>query len=178
MAPSQCGFRPGRRPAGFAASHFVRVVTLLAFGMYVRETLISPIIHYIHPGFDEWHRCRAAALRAAKQQHECVIRSQVLEEKAVAAWEDRVTFEAVLLLWGHTVVNLTTHEFQSTVHFCSLTTPDNHQELEGVRRMMTVHRAELRRQVRESQRWARRGKPDDSIPGFTPLSLRQPGAGL
>ena len=39
--------------------------------------------------------------------------------------------------------------------------------------MMTAHRAELRRQVRELQRWARRGKLDDSIPGFTPLSLRR-----
>ena len=73
--------------------------------------------HHVYSGFDEWRRCRAAALRAAKHHRECVIRSQVLEEKAVAAWEDHATFEATLLLWGHSVVNLTIHEFQSTIHF-------------------------------------------------------------
>ena len=64
VAPSQCGFRPGRRPAGFVASHFVRIVTLLAFGMYVRRHM-DLLFHHAYSGFDEWHRCRAAALRAA-----------------------------------------------------------------------------------------------------------------
>ena len=116
MVPSQCAFRPGRRPAGFAASHFVRIATLFAFGTYVRRNT-DLWFTFVHSGFDEWHRCRAAALRAAKHQRECVNRSQVLKEKAVAAREDRATFEAALLLWGRSAVNLTVHEFQSTVHF-------------------------------------------------------------
>ena len=70
VAPSQCGFRPGRRPAGFVASHFFRTVTLLPFGMYVRRHM-DLLFHHAYSGFDEWHRlpcCCPSCRRASSDR--------------------------------------------------------------------------------------------------------------